>query len=62
MHMDSKPPLKCHNGTQSKAPGLLSAAIEFGPKITELWAKNTCPYMGARTILDCKWANFNIFA
>ena len=21
--------------------------IEFGPKMTELWVKNTCPYMGA---------------
>ena len=26
--------------------------FEFGPKITELWAKNACPYMGARTIFD----------
>ena len=38
----------------------------FGPKMTELWAKNTCPYMGARTILDynsaLKWVDFNIFA
>ena len=34
--------------------------------MTELWAKNACPYMGARTIFDynsaLKWANFNIFA
>ena len=32
-----------HYGTQSKAIGLLCAAIykknEFGPKMTELWAK-----------------------
>ena len=26
--------------------------FEFEPKMTELWAKNVCPYMGARTILD----------
>ena len=34
--------------------------------MTELWAKNACPYIGALTILDynsaLKWANFNIFA
>ena len=26
--------------------------FEFGPKMTELWAKNACSYMGARTIFD----------
>ena len=39
--------------------------FEIGPKMTELWAKNACPYMGASTIFDyilaLKWANFNIF-
>ena len=33
--------------------------------MTELWAKNACPYMGADAIFDyilaLKWANFNIF-
>ena len=33
--------------------------------MTELWAKNACPYMGASTIFDyilaLKLANFNIF-
>jgi len=39
--------------------------FEIGPKMTELWAKNACPYMGADAIFDyilaLKWANFNIF-
>ena len=34
--------------------------------MTEIWAKNVCPYMGTRTIfnyiLALEWANFHIFA
>ena len=26
--------------------------IDFGPKITELWQKKACPYMGTQTIFD----------
>ena len=33
--------------------------------MTELWAKNVCPYMVTRPIFDyilaLEWANFNIF-
>ena len=39
--------------------------FKIGPKMTELWAKNVCPYMVAHPIFDyilaLKWANTNIF-
>ena len=61
-------PKSVQYGAYSKALDLLSAAIyffEIGPNITELWAKNVCPYMGVHPIFDyilaLKWSNFNIF-
>ena len=39
--------------------------FEIGPKMTKLWTKTRCPYMGANGILGyycaIKWPNFNIF-